>query len=67
MPKEQILNSKRPVEAVDIATGNVAHKKALAVQKSSQSGSTIPRSQPRTCTHPPPSHPAVEKSIPFSF
>jgi len=41
-------------------------RKTLAVQKSSQSASTIPRSQPRTWTHPSSTHPTVEESIRFS-
>ena len=41
-------------------------RKTLAVQKSSQSASTILRSQPRTWTHPSSSHPTVEESIRFS-
>jgi len=41
-------------------------RKTLAVQKSSQSASTILRSQPCTWTHPSSSHPTVEESIRFS-
>ena len=45
---ERTVDSKRPVEAMNVAAGIVAHKKTLAVQKWSQSASTVPRSQPRT-------------------
>jgi len=51
MPKGQILKSKRPVEAMDIAPGIVAHKKNTGCAKSSQLGSTITRGQLCTLAH----------------
>ena len=44
--KKDTIESKGPVEAMDVAPGIVAHKKSCT--KPSQSGSTVTRGQPRT-------------------
>ena len=51
MLKGQILKSKRPVEAMDVVLGIVAHKKNTSCAKSSQLGSTVIRGQPCTLAH----------------
>jgi len=48
LPGDDIVESKGPVEAMDIAPGIVAHKKTPGCAESNQSASTIPKSQPHT-------------------
>ena len=81
LPRERTLNSKGPVEAMDIApgidapqhndtAGIDAHKKTqknLAARRVSQRRHYQHQKQSRTCTHPPSSHPTVEGSIRFLF
>jgi len=81
LPREQTLDSKGPIEAMDIApgidapqhndtAGIDAHKKTqknLAAQRVSQRRHYQHQKQSCTCTHPPSSHPTIEGSIRFSF
>ena len=64
--REQILNSKRPVEAKDIAPGIVTHKKNPGCTKPSQSGSTVMRGQPCTFTYVP-SIPSCHQGVHLLF
>jgi len=77
-PGDDIVELKGPVEAMDITPGidapqqNVApgnrrpqENPGCAEVESSQSASTIPRSKPRTCTHPPSFHPAIREPTHF--
>jgi len=48
LPSDDIVESKGPVEAMDIVLGIVAHKKTPGCAELNQSASTIPKSQPHT-------------------